>query len=159
MPKPIPARKRKAILADIQTGTKSRNQIARDHHVSPSTVTGIAKQAGIDNAFDRSQTEKGTRAREVDCKVLRAQLKVDLLHDAQALRKRAWSRYQVVVGSAEGAEIVDLELPPLPDVRAAYTSIGIAADKSIRLEQHDSDDGGMSAVDQWLRGMLGGDTS
>ena len=54
-----------------------------------------------------------------------------------------------------GAEIVTLDLPPLPDARAAYTALGISVDKSIRLEQHDSEDGGMSAVDAWLRGMLG----
>lgn len=138
MPKALAQRKRAAILRDIEAGEKARNVIAREHQVSPSTVTGIAKAAGITSAFDRTHTEKATRAAADDCKVLRAQLKVDLLHDAQKLRKRAWEPYKVVVSTPEGAEVVTLDLPPLPDVRAAYTSLGIAADKSIRLEQHDS---------------------
>jgi transposase-like protein len=158
MPKPLSTRKRSAVLADIKAaranGTSVR-QIARDHGVSPSSVTKIAAEYGIADAFGRSQTENATRAREVDCKALRAQLKVDLLHDAQRLRGRAWSPYTVVVSTPEGAERVTLDEPPLPDVRAAYTAIGIAVDKSAALERHDSDDSGMSAVDAWLRGMLG----
>jgi hypothetical protein len=155
MPKALSARKRNAVLADIRAGAKSRNQIARDHGISASSVTVIARGAGIADAFDRSKTKDATRAREDDCRALRAALKLDLLGDAQRFRERAWSRYQVVVGTPEGAEIVNLDLPPLPDARAAYTAIGIAVDKSIRLEQHDSDEGGVSAVDEWLRGMLG----
>lgn len=139
MPKPLSARKRNAILRDIQAGSARRNEISRKHGVSASTVSLIAKQAGLGSAFDRSKTREATRARELDCKALRAQLKVDLLHDAQRLRGRAWSAYTVVVGGGpDGAERVELDLPPLPDVRAAYTAIGIAADKSIRLEQHDA---------------------
>ncbi len=138
MPKALAPEKSAAILADIKAGGKPRNEIAREHGVSAGTVTNIARKAGVASAFDRSQTAKATRAREVDCKALRARLKVDLLKDAQRLRKRAWSRYPVVVSSMEGAEIVTLDLPPLPDVRAAYTAIGIAADKSIRLEQVDA---------------------
>lgn len=157
MPKPLSSRKREAIITDIQAGTRARNQIARDHGVSPSTVTKIARDEGITTAFDRTQTAKATRAREDDCRALRAQLKLDLLADAQRFRSRAWSRYQVVVGTPEGAQIVDLDLPPLQDQRAAYTAIGIAVDKTVRIEQHDSDDsGGLAAVDAWLRDLTGG---
>jgi hypothetical protein len=158
MPKPLSARKRGAVLKDIRAAREngtSAGQIARDHGIARSTVTKLAADNNITDAFERSQTEKATRAAEADCKALRAQLKVDLLHDAQRFRKRAWEKYQVVVGTPEGAEIVTLDLPPLPDARAAYTALGISVDKSIRLEQHDSEDGGLSAVDAWLRGMLG----
>lgn len=154
MPQPLPQRKRAAIRRDIEAGQKSCAQIARDHGVARSTVSNIGKD--IPGAFERSQTEKATHAHEADCKALRAQLKADLLYDCQRLRERAWSPYKVVVGTGEGAEVVSLDLPPLPDQRSAYTALGIAADKSMRLEQHDSGDGGLSAVDEWLRGMLGG---
>lgn len=155
MPKALPQRKRNAILKDIKAGGVSRNYIARKHKVAASTVGAIAADAGITDAFDRTNTIKGARAKAIDCRALREQLKLDLMADAQRLRDRAWSQYSVVVGTHEGAEVVHLDLPPLPDVRSAYTAIGICADKSIRLEQHDSDDGGMSGVDAWLRGMLG----
>ena len=140
MPKPLPEDKRAAILADIQAGEKSRNQIARDHGVGVATVSNIAKAAGLADAFDRSQTEKAARAREVDAKALRAQLKLDLLEDAQKLRARAWAPYEVVVSTPQGADTVMLSEPPLNETRAAYTAIGIAIDKSLVLEKHDTGD-------------------
>lgn len=156
MPKPLSTRKRNAILADIKVGTKARNQIARDHGVSASTVTGIAKTAGIAGAFDRSQAKEATRAREADCKALRAQLKLDLLQDAQKLRERIWGNHQVVVSTPLGAEVVTLDRNPLTEMRSGYTALGIAVDKSIRLEQVDAEGGeGIAAVDEWLRGMMG----
>lgn len=151
----IPDEKRDAVLADIRAGQKARNQIARDHGVSAASVTGIAKRAGITDAFDRSMTEKATRVKVIDAKAARVQLAIDLLADAQRFRKRAWEPYQVVVSTPQRTEIVTVELPPLQEARAAYNAVGICVDKSLRLEQHDADTGGMSAVDDWLRGMLG----
>lgn len=156
MSKPLPPKKRDEILADIQAGEKGRNEIARDHGVSTSTVTGIAKDAGITDAFDRTATEKATRAREVDCKALREQLKLDMLLDAQRLRQRAWAPYQVVVSTPQGAEVVTLTEPPLNEVRAAYTAVGIAIDKSLVLERHDSGsgtDGAKSMLDALAEGI------
>lgn len=156
MPKPLTAEKRAAILADIQAGQKARNQIARDHGVSVGTVTNIAKDAGLTNAFDRAQTEKATRARAVDVKALREQLKQDLLADAQRFRERAWGPYQVVVSTPQGADIVTLDEPPLTEARAAYTAIGIAIDKSLVLEKHDAHqagDGAKSMLDALADGI------
>lgn len=150
---PISARKRNAILADIRAGNR-RNEIARKHGVSAGSVTSIAKQAGL--SFDRSATEKATRARAADCRALRTQLQADLLADAQRFRARAWSPYQVAMSTAEGIETITLSLPPLQDARAAYTAIGIAVDKDLAIERAHADDGsGLAAVDAWLRGMLG----
>ena len=156
MSKPLPPKKRAEILADIQAGEKGRNEIARDHGVSTSTVTNIAKYAGIDTACDRTSTEKATRAREADCKALREQLKIDMLQDAQRLRQRAWAPYQVVVSTPQGADVVTLTEPPLNEVRAAYTAVGIAIDKSLVLERHDSGsgtDGAKSMLDALAEGI------
>jgi hypothetical protein len=152
MPKPLDDTKRAAILADIRAGAKSRNQIARDHGVSAGSVTKLAGTAGITGAFDRSHTKEATRARETDCKALRAQLKVDLLHDAQRLRKRIWGSHQVVVSTPQGAEVVTLDENPLTEMRSGYTALGIAVDKSLRLEEFDTDgaDGSKNA-----RSLLG----
>jgi transposase-like protein len=139
MPQRMAPERRAAILRDIQAG-KSRNQIARDHGVSAGSVTNIARENGETGAFDRSGTLKGARAKQIDNRAKRAQLESDLLDDAQKLRKRAWSAYEVVVSGPEGAETVALDLPPLQDVRAAYTSIGIIVDKSVAIEKHDSGD-------------------
>ncbi len=139
MPAPLAPGKRAAILKDIKAGM-SRNQIARKHGVAASSVGRIAATEGITDAFDRTNALKGARAKAVDNKAKRAQLESDLLDDAQKLRGRAWAPYKIVVGGPEGAEVVDLDLPPLPDVRAAYTSIGIIVDKSVVIEKHDSGD-------------------
>lgn len=143
---PLSADKREAIIADIRAGGKGCRQIAKDHGVGSSTVSDIAKAAGIHNAFDRTQTEKATQAHAVDCRARREALKAELLDDAERLRKRAWSPYEVVVDTrANGPQVLTLDLPPLQDARAAYTAIGIAIDKSVRLEQYDTSDSAASA--------------
>ena len=150
MPAPLAPGKRAAILEDIRAGGKSRNQIARKHHVAASTVGKIADQEGITDAFDRTHTVKAAHAKQADNKAKRAQLQSDLLDDAQRLRKRAWSPYGVVVSTPQGAETITLDLPPLPDVRGAYTSIGIIVDKDRAYEKDRADSGADQA-----KSMLG----
>jgi len=140
MPPRMAPEKRAAILKDIKAGGQSARQIGKSHGVSDAAVRRIAKAEGLVDAWSRDKTVKATRARVADNKAKRAQLESDLLDDAQKLRRRAWSKYKVIVGGAEGAEVVELDLPPLPDVRAAYTSIGIIVDKSVAIEKHDSGD-------------------
>ncbi|MBA9003678.1 hypothetical protein [Thermomonospora cellulosilytica] len=137
MPAPLPDDVRAAILADIKAGTKSRNQIARDHGVSPSTVTRLAQTDGLDEAFDRSQTEKATTARVADSKAGRVDHTADLLDLSRAALARLRER-----------------LPDMSD-RDLITLLGVAADKHIALGRLDSDDQGLSAVDAWLRDIIG----
>ncbi|MFI0897740.1 hypothetical protein [Streptomyces sp. NPDC020983] len=141
MPRPLDDTKRAAILTDIRAGKLSRNAIARKHGVGAATVTKLAKTTGDATTFDRSQTQKATRAVEADSRARRAALAADLLDDAARLRARAWEEYTVVVGTAQGAETVTLELPPLGDVRSAYTAVGIVVDKHLALDRHDHSGG------------------
>ena len=150
MPAPLAPRKRAAILADIEAGGRSARQIGKAHGVSDAAVRRIAKDAGLVDAWSRDKTVKATHARVADNKAKRAQLQSDLLDDAQKLRARAWASYKIVVGGPEGAEVVELELPPLPDVRAAYTSIGIIVDKDAAIERQAADSGADAA-----KSMLG----
>jgi transposase-like protein len=156
VPKPLTQAKRDAITADIHAG-KARNQIARDHGVSGSTVTKIAQETGNGaTAFDRSQTEKATRAKRFDAAAARVQLIEDLYGDAQRFRQRSWSDYTQIVSGPAGAELVTTKLPPLRDQQSAYTSLAICLDKAAKLEQADAADGeaGFSAVDEWLADVL-----
>ncbi|MEU7978235.1 hypothetical protein AB0B63_06855 [Micromonospora sp. NPDC049081] len=141
---------RAAILADINTGTKGRNQIARDHNVSVSTVTNIAKAAGATDAFDRSQTEKATRAVMEDSRSRRAKLAAALLDDAERFRERAWSTYTYYERGVEGPELVSLDKPPLKDAKEAYVAIGISIQRHLDLEKFDADRGSEGA-----KSMLG----
>lgn len=155
MPPRLPNAKRKRIAADIGSGM-SRNAIARKYHVAASTVGRIAAEEDITEPFDRTNTLKGARAKAIDNKAKRAQLASDLLDDAQKLRGRAWQPYQMPVGGGEGVEIITLDLPPLPDVRAAYTAIGIASDKSIAIEKHDTSGDGADHAKSMLGRLFTG---
>lgn len=138
MPKPLDPAKRAAILTDIRAGTLSARAIAKAHGVAPSTVSKLAADNGVVDAFERAHTEKATRAREADSRAERAALKADLLADARRLRERAWRPYTVAMGTPMGVQKVTLDLPPLGDVRSAYTAIGIVIDKHLALDRHDN---------------------
>lgn len=150
MPAPLNPAKREAIITDIKAG-KPRNQIARDHSVSGSTVTKIAKAEQI--AFDRAQTENATRARKFDAAAARAQLVQDLYGDAQRFRKRGWDPYTQIISGPAGSELVTTKMPPLRDQQAAYTAVAICLDKAVKLEQVDSQDGAAEAKS--LLGAIG----
>lgn len=150
MPPRIPDDKRSAILADIQTGTKGRNQIARDHGVALSTVTKIAKDSGSTDAFDRTQMEKQTRAAVEDNRSRRARIASELLDDVERFRQRAWSPYTYYERGTDGPELVTLQVPPLKEAKEAYVAIGISLQRHAELEKLDADRG-----DEGARSMLG----
>ncbi|MFB6392619.1 hypothetical protein [Polymorphospora lycopeni] len=141
MPPRIPDDKRAAILADIRENKLGARQIAKKHGVAVSTVSKFAADANVANAFERTQTENATRARAADLRAARAELAEQLIDDAQRLRERAWSTYSYYERSNEGPELVTLNLPPLAEVRQAYTSIGIALDKHMALKKFDDNRG------------------
>jgi transposase-like protein len=151
MPPRIPDDKRAAILADIQAGKLSRNAVARKHQVSVSTVTKIANENGEADAFDRSQTKRATQARVTDLQARRAAFSERLMGIAERVADRLEAPYQVVVSGRDGADIVDLVLPPLGEVRSGMTAIGIALDKSLRLIDFDSGDDGTDGAKGLLR--------
>lgn len=154
MPPPLDPAKREAIADAIRAGG-TRNAIARDHDVSPSTVTGIAKTLEADEpgvvAFDRSATKTATAARSTDLAGRKAHLAELLMQDAFDLRGRIWDE-QVVghTGSGEDREPV-MALPGGRDVQAFMTAIGIAIDKVAALTRDDAQ--GLAAVDSWLRSL------
>jgi hypothetical protein len=152
MPKELTARKRAAILADIQAKAMTRNDIARKHKVSGSTVTKLARE--VPGAFDRSQTQQAARAKQFDAKLARARLVEDLYGDAQRFRDRGWSEYTQIVSGPAGAEFVTTKLPPLREQQSAYTSVAICIDKADKLVHADAASDG-SAGAKSLLGQLG----
>jgi len=151
MPKPLPDATRSAVIDDIKAGGKSARQIGKAHGISDASVRRIAKDARIVDAWSRDKTVKATRARVADNAAKRAQLQSDLLDDAQKFRERAWSEYKIPVPGPEGAEVVTLDLPPLPDAARAYTAIGIIVDKDRAYER---DKAGSDGADH-AKSMLG----
>jgi len=143
MPKPLDQAKREAIEHDIRAG-HSRNAIARDHGVSGSTVTKIAKTLealeGATPAFDRSATKRATEARAVDLAESRSRLRELLLEDAHRLRKQLWM--PCVAHNFGGKDNTynehELPQPTFADQAKIMTSVGIAVDKIIRLDGGDA---------------------
>lgn len=156
MPPPLAPHKRAAILRDIEAARadgKSAGRIARAHGVARSTVTKIAAETGNADAFERTQTLKGARAKQIDNKAKRAQLQSDLLDDAQRVRARIWGPCKVVVGGQDGAEIVELDEAPLEGIKAGFTAIGIIIDKD-RAYEKDAASSGSAAHAESVMGRL-----
>lgn len=160
MPAPLDPAKREAIAADIRAGNP-RNEIARWHEVSGSTVTKIARELEAESpgvvAFDRSATKSATEARSTDLAAKKAELAQLLMEDAFWLRTRMREEsFQGMDGKGEDAEPI-YSLPGGRDTQAFMTAIGIAIDKVGVLTRDDSE--GLAAVDSWLRSLGVGATT
>lgn len=127
----------RARLAELHATGMSARKIAERIGVSRQTVSRWAKEDGL--KFDRAQTKAATAALVVDMAALRAIEARASIVDAARLRERAWQRYTQVVATKDGAERVELDLPPLDQVRNAYAAYGIAIDKHMALARFDGD--------------------
>lgn len=133
----------------------SCGQIAAELGRVKSTITKQCKKLGL--SFGREQTKAATEAKVADTKARRAEAVRLLMDDWHRIRERAWSQYQVVLATGIGVETLTLELPPAQDLRALVSSMSVCIKDQVAIERHDADEANMSAVDAWLRGMLGGD--
>jgi transposase-like protein len=168
MPSPIPPETRAAILRDIETGTKSRGQIARDHDVSTTTVSKVAKDAGIEQPFSREQTKNATEAAVADNRALRAQLSHRLLLKANDFLDQIDQPHIVFNfgGKDNTFEQRTLPKPPTGDIRNLIVSAATAIDKHIVIDRHDSGAGldeTVGLLDRIMTGLKekhgdGGDT-
>lgn len=133
----------------------SRNAICRELERSPSTITKIAKELGLE--FDRAQTAEATRIAQLDAKGRRAQLALDLLEDAERLRKQLWEPCTVYNFGGKDNDFNEARInePSFRDKREIMSAIGLAVDRHTRLVTVDNDVQGLAAVDAWLSSMLG----
>jgi transposase-like protein len=138
MPPPLDPDKREAIAQAIRDGGK-RNEVARQFEVSPSTVTTIAKNEGIDGAFDRTATKRATEARNADTSARRAALKGLLVEDAHRLRAQLWQPCVMhnFGGKDNTHNSIELPQPTFEQQRNIMTSVGIAVQRVADLEKLD----------------------
>jgi transposase len=140
-PRPIPKEVYEAVVKDLMSGQYGRNEIAKRQNVGRATVTRVAQENDLDPSAKANQTQHATRAVAVATKARKEQLKAQLLDDIQALRVRAWSAWSKEVVTREGIEVLRADMPPLPEVAAAYRSIGIALDGVFKLEAAEAANG------------------
>lgn len=151
MPPPIDPDKRQQIVAAIQAGGGC-NAIARLFDVAPSTVSKIASDDGMFDAFDRSETKRATEARKVDLAAWRTEFAQRVAQRAEWLESRMDDEQPQVVVTKDGPAVVQTGLTAR-DARDYMTAIGIAVDKVGVLTRDDSE--GLAAVDAWLRSVTG----
>lgn len=160
MAKRLPEEKRQAILDAIEAGvgSRARADIAREFEVSGDTVRRIAEEAGITDAFVRTMTKTATRAREADSAARRSEIAAGLLDDVAFFRakfRQEWSKTVVVPGvGAQRVEADDAEVAT--GLQRLMTSVGIAVDKHMALEKHDSGDTGAEDAKSMLLGVAEG---
>jgi len=125
------------------TGTSVRD-MAEKVGTNKSTVDRRLRALGI--TLDRSHTEAATKANTLDAKARRSRLQLELLADAERLREQMWSPAVVFNfgGKDNTYEERTLEKPPFADQLKIMQATGIAIDRSLKLDLHDS--GGSTAV-------------
>lgn len=125
---------RQGVIDDLKTGQYGRNEIARRNNVGQSTVNKIAGEEDLSTTRKTDITEQATRAMAVTNRERREQLKEQMYGDIQRLRVRAWSKWEREVVTKEGIETLSADLPPLPEVLAAYKAIQINLDGIFKLD-------------------------
>lgn len=136
----IPDEKRQAIRADIEAGN-TRNDVARKHGVSSSTVTKVAKEFGL--TFDRSATRAATEARRADLAARRAEVSAEFLRRArEALAQMDQPHLAFSFGGKDNTyNEKRLDSPPTGDKRNLMTIAGIGLQRHLDIERHDNDTG------------------
>jgi transposase-like protein len=143
-----------AILASIDAG-KSRNETAREHEVSASTVSRIA--AANARSFDRSKTKNATEAARVDNAALRASTSRRFLEEANRFLDDLHKPHTAYNFGGKDNTFNSKEFPepPVTDKRNLITAAAVAIDKHLAVEKHDNSGEAHAAVDAWLQEMTG----
>lgn len=133
-----------------------RNEIARRIGRGTRTVSNYCARMNL--VFDTTATETATAARNAQLAEKRSILADALVDDALRLTEQMWQPAKVYNfgGKDNTYEEKDLPEPPAADKRALMTAATAAAAQSLRLVPPETETEGMAAVDQWLRGMMGG---
>jgi hypothetical protein len=151
--------KREAILADIRTGVKARNKIALEHDVSAGTVTNIAREAGLTEAFDRSKTKSATEAVVADNRALRALTSRRWLEKCNQLLDKTERPYVAFAFGGKDNTYNEhlMDEPPVDALRSLVTAAAVAFDKHMAQDKHDADETrDLNSVDAWLDSLTSG---
>ena len=153
--RPVDDKTRERIAALAAEGW-SRNAIARECKVSPSTVSRLLP-AGT---FDRTATAAATEAKVQDLKGQRAELSRMAVTEIHRLFGLLTAPHEVIHWDKDGdMHRGTIDRPTSGDVKNYATALGILTDKHLALIRHDSDDRDLPAVDRWLAAVMGGATA
>jgi hypothetical protein len=147
--RPITDEDRRRVKA-LHAAGRNRNQIAKEIGRSGSTVSKIA--AELDLSFDREAAKAATEARVADAKARRVDLMHALLDDAERLRQQLFAptRIHSFGGKDNTYASRDVDQPLFRDQRDIMQSVSTAITASLRIDDHDTDNGAEGA-----RSMVG----
>jgi uncharacterized protein (DUF885 family) len=119
----------------------SQSEIGRQLGRTRGAVANQAAKLGVRS--DRTDTVRATEAKLLDAKALRAELKVNLLLDAQRLRQAMWQPAKVYnIGGKDNTYTEhDVDEPPFRDKLSIMQAATTAIDRSLKIDQHDADAG------------------
>ncbi|MFG2963570.1 helix-turn-helix domain-containing protein [Streptomyces sp. NPDC048288] len=144
-------------VRELHAAGKGRNEIANELGRSGRTISEIAKGLGL--SFARAaEVRQATEIRQADLAALRAQLALDLTHDAMKLREQMWQPAKIYNFGGKDNEYNERDVPepPADAKRTLMGAAGMAIDRSLKLAPPEQDTEGLAAVDAWLKGMMGG---
>jgi transposase-like protein len=147
--------KRAAILDDIRAENGSAHEIARRHGVAQSTVSKIAKDSGLRDAFDRTKVKNALKALEADNAALRASTSRRFLEEANRFLDDLHRPHTVFNFGGKDNTFNSQEFPepPIADKRNLIISAATSIDKHLAVEKHDNSGESHAAVDAWLTEM------
>ncbi|GAA4059752.1 helix-turn-helix domain-containing protein [Actinomadura miaoliensis] len=142
-------------VAELHAQGLSRNAIAKEIKRSQATVSKLAAELGL--SFRRERTAEATRAKVLDAKARRAALALDLLGDAERLRRQLWEPCTLVkIGGKDNvATEHPLPRPLFDDQLRIVQATGLAVERHARLVELDADTGHDNAR-SLLGALLGG---
>lgn len=133
-------------LRDLHATGKSLHEIAREMGWGKATVSKHARR--LELPWDRTNIQAATQARVADARERRANLQVGLLEDAERLRTQVWAPTMAFNfgGKDNTYNEHQLEQPTFADQLKIMQSVGIAIDRSLKLDLHDSAAGAAQVV-------------
>ena len=120
---------------------RSLHSIAAEMARSKATVSRYAKALGL--SWDRSMQAHAVEAHQLDAKSRRALLRLNLLDDAERLRRQLWEKTLVFNfgGKDNTYEERFLKKPPIADQLRITQSVSTVVTTIERLEKMDADEG------------------
>ena len=152
--RPVEPDVRARIIELVEAGM-SRNAVARELKLSPSTVSKVAAECDPPLTFDRSSSAAAVAAKQADAKARRAEIQLKLIDKAEDFLH---SLDQPFLAFSFGGRDNDynehkLDAPPTGDILNLMRSTSLAL-KEARDLRKDDDDEGVSEAESLLMNLI-----
>lgn len=152
--RPVEPDVRARIIELVEAGM-SRNAVAREVKVSPSTVSKVAAECDPPLVFDRSMSAAAVAARQSDAKARRAELQESLIAKAEDFIASLDQPFLAFSFGGKDNEYNEHELasPPTGDILNLMRSTSLAL-KEARDLRKDDDDEGVGEAESLLMNLI-----